>query len=292
MASDIMQFIFNGLSLSGFYAIFAIGLALVFGVMKLVNFAHGELFMFGAFTSWLVISYGEGLLPLPLLFILSLILAMLIVGGFGVVLERFLFKPLKYEIFSCYMATLQLMFVLQVVAAAIFGVHGRRVPSVFTGQLEIMDAVINYQRIASIIIAVILLTLLWLFLERTKTGRAIRASSQDAEAAALQGMSLSKMSMLVVGIGSALAAASAVIVANMFTIHPYMGATVIWKAFIVIIVGGAGSIGGAIVASVLFGFVDATIAALGEPQMVVMIDVLIMLIVLAFRPQGLLGREI
>lgn len=190
------------------------------------------------------------------------------------------------------MATLQLMFVLQVVAAAIFGVHGRRVPSVFTGQLEIMDAVINYQRIASIIIAVILLTLLWLFLERTKTGRAIRASSQDAEAAALQGMSLSKMSMLVVGIGSALAAASAVIVANMFTIHPYMGATVIWKAFIVIIVGGAGSIGGAIVASVLFGFVDATIAALGEPQMVVMIDVLIMLIVLAFRPQGLLGREI
>ena len=111
--SDVIQFAFNGLSLSGFYAIFAIGLALVFGVMKIVNFAHGELFMLGAFITWLVMGAGEGLLPLPVLFILSLIIAMLAIGGLGIALERGLFRPLKYELFGCYMATLQMMFVIR-----------------------------------------------------------------------------------------------------------------------------------------------------------------------------------
>lgn len=290
--SDIVQLLFNGLGWSAFYALFAIGLTLVFGVMRVINFAHGELFMIGCFTIWVVVETLGNTLPLPLVFLVALLIAMLVVGGLGVALERGLFRPLRKELLAGYMASLGLMYVLQVSAGQIFGYYGRRVPAVFPGNIEFLGAFITHQRVATIIVAAMLVGILWFFLGRTKLGRAMRATSQDSEAAVLQGIGINRMSALVMAIGSALAAAAGVLVSNMMTISAFIGGQVIWKAFIVVIVGGMGSIGGTIVASLLFGFLDSLVVEMGEPQIVIMVDVLVMLLVLAFRPRGILGRGI
>jgi len=288
---NLWQLFFNALGLSGFYALFAVGLTLVFGVMKIINFAHGELYMIGAYFAWLVVSAGSDFLPLiPLLF-LGLVVGILFVGGLGVGIERAIFRPLRVSPLSGFMASVGLLYVLQVLVGQTFGLKEKSVPTVFPGTVELAGATISNHVVVTILSAVILLGLLWFFLERTRLGQGLRASSQDSGAAALQGISLNQMSALVMGIGSALAATAGVLVGTSLLMSPYMGWSVLWKAFIVTIVGGMGSISGAIVAALLFGFLDNLITTLGEPQMVTMIDVLVMLLILAFRPQGLLGHE-
>jgi len=288
---NIWQLFFNGLGLSAFYALFGVGLTLVFGVMKIINFAHGELYMLGAYFVWLVVSAGSDVLPLIPLFFLGLIVGALFIGGLGVGIERVIFRPLRVSPLSGFMASVGLLYVLQVLAGQTFGLAKKSVPTVFPGVIKLADSTISIHTIVTILTAVILLGLLWFFLERTRLGQGVRASSQDSEAAALQGISLNRMSAIVMGMGSVLAATAGALVGTSFLITPYMGWFVLWKAFIVTIVGGMGSISGAIVAALLFGFLDNLITSLGEPRMVTMIDVLIMLVILAFRPQGLLGRE-
>lgn len=288
---NIGQLVFNGLGLSVFYAWFAVGLTLVFGVMKIINFAHGELYMVGAYTFWLVISVGSDSLPLLPLFFLGLVAGMLVAGGLAMALERAIFRALRGSPLAVFLSSFGVAYTLQVSVGQLFGIQQKTVPSVFPGELKFAGAILSIQAAVAIAAAVITLGSLWFFLQRTKLGRAVRATAQDSESAALQGISLNRMSALVMGIGGALAAVAGVLVGATFYLTPYMGWFVIWKAFLVIIVGGMGSVGGAVVASLLFGFLDSTLTTLGNPQLVMLVDVLIMLIILAFRPQGLLGRE-
>ena len=288
---NIWQLFINGIGLSSFYALFAVGLSLVFGVMKIINFAHGELYMLGAYCVWFVISTGSGHLSLIPLFFLGLVLAILVVGGVGLAIERGIFRPLRLSPFSGFMASVGLLYVLQVSVGEAIGFKGKIVPEVFPGVFEVAGAILSMRGIVTILAAVILLGLLWFFLERTRLGRAVRASSQDSEAAAMQGIKPDRMSALVMAMGGALAGAAGAFVGTSLLVTPFMGWVVLWKAFIVTIVGGMGSIGGAIVAALLFGFLDSLVITMSDPRFVVMIDVLIMLLILAFRPQGLLGHE-
>jgi len=290
---NVWQLLFNGVGISAFYALFAVGLTLIFGVMGIVNFAHGELYMLGAYAVWLVITIGSDSLPLVPLFIIGLVVGMLAVGGLGIVIEKAIFKPLRTTPFAVFMSSLGILYVLRVAVGETFGFKGKAIPVVFPGQVTIAGATgatISFHWIIIIVVAVILLGLLWFFLERTKLGRGVRASSQDSEAAALQGISINRMSALVMGMGAALAAAAGALIGCRVLIVPFMGWDVLWKAFIIVIAGGLGSVGGAIVTSILFGFLDSLVASLGEPRMVIMIDVLVLLTILAIRPQGLLGR--
>ena len=131
----------------------------------------------------------------------------------------------------------------------------------------------------------------WTFLERTKFGRAVRACIQDREAAALQGINRNRMSIIVMGMSGGLAGLAGGIISQTFAVGPYFGTAMIMKAFIVVIVGGMGSVGGTLVASFLFGFLDSTLASLVNPRITILVDVLVLLVILAVRPRGLFGRD-
>lgn len=284
------QLLLNGIMLTAFYCLFAVGLTLVFGVMKIINFAHGELFMLGAFVAWLAVSAGSNLIPLPLLFFLGVAAAMVVVGLLGIAQERAIFRPLRTNPLGGFLAAFGLAYILQVSAGKIFGVHEKGMPDIFPGYLELAGGILTFQRLLVILMAVVLIVSLWCFLQRTRLGRGVRASSEDNEAAAVYGVDINRTSALVMFLGSALAATAGALMAPSLMVEPYMGAKIIWKAFIIIIVGGMGSIGGTIVASFIFGFVDSMIYIFGEPQLATMVDVLIMLLVLALKPEGVLGR--
>jgi len=286
---NLLQLFLNGLGLSAFYALFAVGLTLVFGVMRIINFAHGELYMLGAYLVYFVFNLGQDQLTLLPLFFAGLLVAMAGVSLLSLVIERAIFRPLRKNPINCFMASVGVLYILQVSAGQIFGIKQKSLPSFFPGEIRFAGAALSIRILVTIIIAIVLLGLLWFFLEKTRLGRGIRACAQDGEAAALQGININRMSALVMGLGGALAAASGAVVGTSYLINPYMGWLVLWKAFIVTIVGGMGSIPGALVASLLFGFLDSLISSLGNPRMEILIDVTIMLVVLAYKPKGILG---
>jgi branched-chain amino acid transport system permease protein len=285
------QLIINMTNLSSFYACFAVGLALVFGIMKVINFAHGELYMLGGYAVWVIMTIA-GNLPLPVVFIMALIVGPIAVGIIGVIIQRGIFRPLQVNPFAGFMASLGLAYVLQVLASKSFGVVSKSLPIMFPGRIEFVGGVITNQRLVVLVFSILMMAGLWYFLMRTRTGRAMRATAQNRDSALLQGISLNKMSALAMGVGAALAAISGSLMGSVINIGPFMGLEAIWKAFIIVIVGGMGSIGGAVVAALLFGCLDSVVMTFGWGQFVIMIDTLIMLIVLAFFPQGLLGREV
>lgn len=288
---NISQIIINIISLSSFYACFAVGLALVFGVMKIINFAHGELYMLGGYTLWIIMTLGSNL-PLPIVFFMALIIGPIAIGFIGIIIQKLIFKPLQKNPFGSFMSSLGLAYIFQVLAAKFFGVVDKSLPIIFRGSFEILGGFIPVQRFVLIIFASFMMASLWYLLMQTKTGRAIRATAQSKESALLQGINFSKISALAMGIGAALASISGSLMGSVINIGPYMGLEAIWKAFIIVIVGGLGSIGGAILAAIFFGFIDSITITFGLGQFAIMIDTIIMLIVLAFFPQGLLGREV
>ncbi|MEW5725510.1 MAG: branched-chain amino acid ABC transporter permease [Thermodesulfobacteriota bacterium] len=289
---NVIQLLINTVVLSSFYLLFAVGLALIFGAMKIVNFAHGELYMIGGYTLWVFLTMLQGALPPPLLFLFALLVGPMVVGALGVAIERAIFRPLRHTALGVFMASLGLSYILQVVATKVFGTVEKSLPQVFPGEIRILTGVIPVQRFVLVVFSIVIMGCLWYFLKRTRIGRGVRATSQHPEGALLQGISFNKTSMLVMAVGSGMAAMSGALMGTVLSVGATMGLRAIWKAFIIIIVGGTGSLGGAALAALLFGFLDNIIMELGLHRFLTMIDVLIMLLVLAFRPQGILGREV
>lgn len=284
-----MQFVVNFLSLSAFYVSFALGLALIFGVMRVINFAHGELFMLGGYALWITVQVFGGILPNYLIFAASGLIAFACIGLVGYVLQSTLFRALKDQPFAILMATFALSYVIQVLVVQFIGPVGRSVPTLFPGLIRTELMIVPYQRIALIALSLFTIAALWLMLMRTGLGRSIRAVAQNATGAALQGISIQRVSAITMFIGAGLAALSGVLVGSITSVNPFMGGEAIWRAFIIIIVGGIGSIPGVVLASFLFGAVDTTLAASGFGQFVAMVDAMVMLVILAVRPHGLFG---
>jgi len=281
-----LQTMANGVVASAMYAVIAVGLVLMFGVMRMANFAHGEFFMVGGYAVWLL--YVRMHWP----YWVALVMAMVVVTVIGLAVERGIFRPLRGQVVSGYIATAGLMFILQVATGRIWGVGlSKPVPPFFEGSLVIGSVAVGWQRVMIIPAVFGAIAALWLFLHRAKLGRALRACAQDAEAAALQGISPDRMSALAMGIGSAFAGMAGGLFAPVHVVDPYMGHGVVLMAFIVVIVGGMGSVEGAVLASILFGFIYTVTTTLIGGVAAMIVCVVTMLIVLAFRPQGLLGRE-
>ncbi|MEI4488742.1 ABC transporter permease [Frigidibacter sp. MR17.14] len=287
---NLTQIFINFLSLSAFYGLFAVGLALVFGVMKVVNFAHGEFFMLGGYALWLLLAALPGL-PLWLVFGLALVVGPLVVALAGMLVEKLIFERTANNTFGGFIASLGLSYVIQALAVLGFGVVSKSLPVLIPGQIEVAGGILTHQRLAVILGGVAMMTGLWVFLNRTRAGRAVRAASQNHASARLQGINLRRVRYTTMAIGAAMAAVSGVLMGSVINVGPYMGLEAIWKAFIVVIVGGLGSIPGAITAALLFGLIDSIATTLGYGQYIVIIDTVIMLAVLAFFPRGLLGRE-
>lgn len=286
-----MQILVNISTLSAFYLSFSLGLALIFGVMRVINFAHGELFMLGGYTLWVTVTLFRGVVPDPYLFLLALIAASVWIGLLGLLLQLTLFRALKDEPFAILMATLGLSYVIQVLVVKLIGPVGRSVPTLFPGFVRVDTMIIPFQRLAVVILAFGFILLLYYLLMHTRMGRAIRAVAQNPAGAVLQGISLSQVGIVTIVLGAALAGAAGVLMGSINSVNPFMGGEAIWRAFIIIIVGGIGSIPGLVLASCLFGALDTLLGTYGLGRYVSLTDALVMLSVLTWRPNGLLGYK-
>ncbi len=284
----LIQTVVNGLIQSGFYALAAIGLVLVFGVMRVVNFAHGELVMIGAYTIWFV--HAQNGVP----YLITVVLAILLVTALGLLMERFLFRPMTGDPLGGLICSIGMLFILQVIATYVGGEGpSKQVPPPFEGTLVLMDSVrIPYQRLFSITVAVFALGILWYFLTRTKFGWAVRAVSMDREAAALQGISTIRVSMIAIGVGAAMAGLAGALMAPLTNINPHMGHNVIIAAFIVTIVGGVGSLPGAVIASVLYALFHTFVTTYFSGTIATISGLVIMVLVLIVRPTGIMGHRV
>jgi branched-chain amino acid transport system permease protein len=285
-AEQIFQCFVNGIMSGSILILVALGLTMIFGIMHIVNFAHGELYMLGAFCLW--VFFAELQVP----YFLALILSMIIVSGLGIVIERFLFKPFRGDLAPSFIISLGLVMILQTGTLLGFGIEDKAAPtpSGFQGLIHFGGAVLSKERLLVILISAILMVGVWLFIQRTKPGQAMRAVAQDQDAAALQGISIDATASLAMGVGCALAAAAGCLMAPIFYINPYMGAVPIMKAFVVIILGGLGSVGGVFIGGFIIGFVDSFGSTYLSSPIASMMAFGVLILTLIFRPRGFFGH--
>ena len=283
-----LQSIVNSFIQGGFFALWAVGLVLVFGVMGVVNFAHGELVMVGAYSIWVLhAQYGLNYTP-------ALCIAILLVTLIGLLMERFLFRPKREDPLGGLINSIGVLFILQVAALVVGGTGpAKQVAPPFAGTWIFQEFLrIPYQRLFSIAVSVAALLLLWFFLTRTKLGWSLRAVALDREAAALQGININRTSMIAIGVSGALAGLAGALMAPISNIYPHMGHNVIITAFIVTIVGGVGSLSGAVLAAVLYAFLHTFVTAYVSGTVATMCGLLIMVVVLIIKPTGLMGQRV
>ncbi|MEX1061365.1 MAG: branched-chain amino acid ABC transporter permease [Methyloceanibacter sp.] len=282
----LLQTIVNATYAASYMALIAVGLVLIFGVMGVINFAHGELYMAGAYA---IVALYAGL-GIP--FFVAVVIGLLFVGLLGLIMEYGLFRPLRDNPLGGLIASIGFLLILQTVAVLGFGVHMEHVPPPTQKKIVFADGVVlTYQRLYVILATVVLLTALWLFLRKSKFGWALRACAQDREAAALQGMSINHTARLAMFIGAALAGVAGALTAPLVSPTPFMGHSVIVTAFIIIIVGGIGSLEGAVLAAILYGFVHTFVTTIYDGTLANIVGLLLMLIVLIVRPTGLFGAK-
>jgi branched-chain amino acid transport system permease protein len=280
----IFQTLVNGVVTGLMYVLMASGLTLVFGILRIVNFAHGQFYMLGAFVFYVILDVAG--LGFPVAFIVSTIA----IGLLGLATEKGLFRPLEGKsLIGVIGTTLGLMMFLEGAAELIFGPIDRNVSTVFPGVLRLGGTTLPVERLIMIGMSVAVMFALYWWIQRTKAGTATRAVSQDEYAASLMGIKKTRCSLLVMGIGSALAGAAGAILGPLFFINPYMGGVPLIKALIVITLGGMGSILGATLGGLILGIVEAfAYTYLGGIAEI--IGFLIIIVLLIVRPQGLFGE--
>ena len=283
MSDLLLQTALNAAYAASHTALVAVGLVLIFGVMGVINFAHGELFMLGAYAVAAVYAKWES----P--FFVAVVAGLAVAGLAGAGMERGLFRPLRGNPLGGLAASIGFLLILQALVTMTFGVRPVHVPPPTKAVLDIGGAVLPVQRFAVIVAAVALLGGLWWFLQKTRTGWALRACAQDPEAAALQGISINRVSRLAMTVGAALAGAAGALAAPLTPPSPLMGHPVIVAAFIVIIVGGVGSLEGAVVASVVYAFVHTFVTTFSDGVVADIVGLALMLAVLVVRPHGIFG---
>lgn len=280
----VAQILLNGISLAMMYGLMAIGLTLVFGVMRIVQYAHGEFYMLGAYLLYFL--FVELHVPYWLSFVLSL------VGIFaGAYLAQLsLFRPLigKDMLYSLALS-MGLIFILSNGGLILFGTVARGIPSVIHAQLSIFGAVLTWERLAICLISGFMLLLLYLFLKKTRLGMAMRAVSENSEVSALQGIDPKRIHAVAFGIAGALAAVAGCLMGTLISISPTMGFGATLKSFIIVILGGLGSIPGALVGAAIIGSIDSVGTTLLGADIAYVASFLFVFIFLVFKPSGIFG---
>ncbi len=284
MTPDLLiQSTIIGLSIGSIYILMALGLTLMFGMMHIINFAHGAIYMLGAFAIYYIFSQWGA----P--YFAAFVLAMLLLGTFGYLVERSIYRPIKGGIEPTLVALLALTTFLQAAGYPVFGQLDKHVPPVFQGTRNVLGVMISVERLMIIPMAGALVVGLNLFINKTKMGAAMRAIEQDKEAAALQGVNVHVVNGLAFAIGFALAAASGALMAPIFKLDPMMGEQPLLKAFIIIILGGLGSIPGAILGGLMLGLIDSIVATALGAEPAFLLSFVFIILLLLFKPTGLFG---
>ena len=277
--------LFTGLALGSIYVLVALGLSLIFGLLTIVNFAHGQFFMLGAYVGAFTLGFTGN-------FWLSLIVVPIVVGGIGMLCERFLVRPLygrgiDYPLLLTYGLGLILLELVRIFA----GTQGVpfSTPRFLAGAVDLHFFFFPKYRLFLIVATAVILLALWLLLEKTSYGLIIRAGARDQEIVQVLGVDIGRVWLIVFGIGVAIACVAGVLAAPIRGVFPEMGVPVLVEAFVVTVVGGMGSLLGAVIAGLLVG-VTFSFTSFFYPEMATLSMFVLMALVLVFRPRGLFGR--
>jgi len=281
----LAQSILNGLAAGGIYVLVALGLTLVFGIMNIVQFAHGEIYMLGAYASYFLIKlFGFS-------FWEALPVSAIAIGLLGIVLEKFFFRPFRDRFEPSIIVAVALMVLLQTTAVVGFGTDTKSMGGIIPGVLSIGGVTLSWDRLLGILVGIILVVALFLLIQKTKIGQAMVAVSQDPYAAALQGIDVNRISSIAMAVGCALAAIAGSLMGSIFSTSPFMGTSAITKGIAVIILGGLGSIPGAVAGGLVLGLIDGLVPPLLSSTMAGIVGFGVIIIVLLFRPTGFFGHE-
>ncbi len=278
---DLLVQILIGVSTGLILALVASGLTLIFGIMDVVNFAHGELFMLGAYIGWTFLSLTGN-------FWLGLAAAGLIVFGFGVVMQVGALRPLiGRDPLTTILATFGMSLVLQTAALWYWGPTFRKVNEAFVGRIEVFHLQFPIHRLVVAVLSLAAIAGLWLFMQRGRFGLWIRATTQDRQMALAMGIPVPRVYTVVFGIGAAMAAISGFMYAPILGVDPAMGVSIILRAFIIVVVGGMGNLWGSVLAAIFIGVLEAIAVIWVSPALAVIFSFAMLIVTLLFRPTGL-----
>jgi len=293
----------EGAVVAAVLALTAMGLSIVFGIMRVVNVAHGEFFMLGAVIAWWVATL-LGAHP-AIGFLAALVIAPIFVGGIAAIADRLILQKIDYDPDRTIVGTIGLLYIIQQSTLMTFGPDARPVEAPFNQRLAIpwfefgengfemywpWGLSITSYKLFIIFAAISILIALWLLMTRTKIGLIMRATQQDNEMAGAFGVPVKHVYAWVFGLGAGLAAVGAVLIVPVQQAHYLMGLDPLLLSFIVVIIGGLGSLPGTVIAAVLIGMSDGIISVFFSPTLAKIIATLLVAMVLVFRPQGLLGK--
>ena len=281
----VMQ-LFTGLSLGMLYVMLALGLSIIFGLLTVVNFAHGAMYMWGAYA-------GVSIVAITGNFWLALIIVPLVIGGYGLIVERGLIRPLYgRDINYPLLLTFGLQFIMIEIVRIFWGTSDQPFssPDLLSAPIE-MFGVFYFPsyRLFVIVVTIVICAVLWFFLEKTNLGLVIRAGTRDSLMVRALGIDMNRIWWLVFGIGSALAGIAGILASPIRSVFPEMGIAMLVECFVVVVVGGMGSLKGAILSGIIMGEAIA-ITTLFYPPMADIVIFLVMAVVLLVRPSGLFGR--
>ncbi|MBE9573703.1 MAG: branched-chain amino acid ABC transporter permease [Proteobacteria bacterium] len=300
---QLPQQLVNGLTIGGVYALIAIGYTMVYGILFMLNFAHGEVYMIGGFAGWWVLNLlsrnNVPIMNAAIVISLMLIIAMAVTGLLGMMIERFAYRPLrKAPRLNLLLSALGVSIFLQNLVLNYQGAEIRffHVSSLIPESIRVFhigNVVLSFTRILVILVTFLLMALLTVMVKKTKVGKAMRATAQDTEAATFMGIDVDRIIVLVFLVGSALGGAAGTLVGLLFTqVDYYVGFQAGLKGFTAAVLGGIGNIFGAMMGGIILGLVEALATTFFPSAYKDVVAFVILILVLIFRPWGLMGEKI
>jgi len=286
---QLVQQLVNGVSLGSIYALIALGYTMVYGIIKLINFAHGDIYMVGAYVAFFATTV------LKLSFFPALLLAMSVAAIIGVIIERLAYRPLRYAPRIAILITaIGVSLLLEYGGILLVSPQPRTFPAIFQADVyKLGNIVVNSQQVLILAVSLALMVILTYIVHRTKIGKAMRAVSFDTDAARLMGIDVDRVISITFAIGSALAAAAGMLVGVYYnSIDPLMGIMPGLKAFVAAVLGGIGIIPGAMLGGIILGVIEALVSGFISSTFRDAAAFAILIIILLFKPSGLLGKNV
>jgi len=286
MLQQFITHMFNGAIIGSAYGLMGVGLTLIFGLMNVVNFAHGELYMLGAFLVYSLVTI------LQVNYFLAILLGMGGVLIFGVIIERLTIKPIRNApILMTALVTIGLSIFLKNTALVIWGGVPKKIPNPFpSASLKLGYIYVTQPRIFALLLTIGVIILLHYLIKKTKLGKAMRATFENKDAASLMGIRVDRIYLYTFGIGSVVAAMAGILLGTIYLVYPTMGELAVLKAFIIVIMGGMGNFVGAFFSGIILGISESLGAGFISTGYKDAVGFVIVILVLLFRPQGLFGE--